>query len=40
MALSRVSRTIDARDCLMRALRLDPKFAGADAARAEIEKLR
>jgi tetratricopeptide (TPR) repeat protein len=40
MALSRVSRTIDARDCLLRALRIDPKFAGADAARAELEKLR
>jgi len=40
MAYSRVSRSIDARECLARALRLDAKFDGADAARAELEKLR
>jgi tetratricopeptide (TPR) repeat protein len=40
MALSRLSRTTDARDFLERALRIDPNFPGADAARAEIEKLR
>jgi tetratricopeptide (TPR) repeat protein len=40
MALSRVSRAIDAREHLARALRIDPKFEGADAARAELEKLR
>ncbi len=40
MALSRLSRTTDARDHLSRALRIDPNFAGADAARAELEKLR
>lgn len=40
MALSRLSRTTDARDLLKRALRIDPNFAGADAARAELEKLR
>ena len=40
MALSRLSQTTDARDFLQRALRLEPNFPGADAARAEIEKLR
>ena len=40
MAVSRLSRPTDARDYLERALRLDPKFPGADAARAEIDKLR
>ena len=40
MALSRLSRRLEARDLLDSALRLDPKFEGADAARAELEKLR
>jgi tetratricopeptide (TPR) repeat protein len=40
MALSRVSRTLDARNCLERALRIDATFPGADAARAEIERLK
>jgi tetratricopeptide (TPR) repeat protein len=40
MAYSRLSRATDARDHLERALRLDPAFPGADAARAELEKLR
>lgn len=40
MALARLSRTTDARDFLERALRIDPNFPGADAARAEIARLR
>ena len=40
MALARLRRTTDAREYLERALRIDANFPGADAARAELQKLR
>jgi tetratricopeptide (TPR) repeat protein len=40
MATARLRRTVDAGEYLDRALRLDANFAGADAARAELQKLR